>query len=378
MNFKRLDILIDGLSRGGAETLLLSMLPTLKKKFDEITIYYLKGKEPFSYDFHNFAKLEPVSIWKLILFMIGNKNCTMLVSLYRPILIANVIIYFMGKRGNSIICHEHTSHEFYMQKTGVYKIIGVLYLYLIKNNLKNKKINYLVSNKETLNKYINLGIDENMVWLFPNSVLGNEMSKLSECRRGIVHRTKTREIHCFTLSRLDKIKQIDWVINAMVETSLWYPSNKFHLTICGIGPDEKRLRDIVTVSIQKIDNLKVEFKGFVPSIIDYLVSNDFYFLASRVEGYPLSLTEAAISGINCITTPSSHSIHDLKEHFPKIAVSAKMTPQSFTEEVKKGVEQFLTGAPLESRSPVDPYNTIEQNTDKLLLQMAQKLNILSK
>ena len=63
MNTKRenLSILFDGLLKGGAESLLLEMLPFFKKKFKKLEIFYIDKGEPFSLEFKKYAVLNPTS-----------------------------------------------------------------------------------------------------------------------------------------------------------------------------------------------------------------------------------------------------------------------------------------------------------------------------
>ena len=67
MNAKRenLSILFDGLLKGGAESLLLDMLPFFKKKFKKLEIFLLTRGEPFSSEFKKYAVLHPTSFWRI-------------------------------------------------------------------------------------------------------------------------------------------------------------------------------------------------------------------------------------------------------------------------------------------------------------------------
>ena len=97
MHNNRLDIIIDGLSKGGAETLLLSMLPVFKKKFHSINIHYLSKNMPYSGDFEVFAKLVPLSVWELLIFLLRTRNRIIHVSLYKSVLIVNLLLFFWTK-----------------------------------------------------------------------------------------------------------------------------------------------------------------------------------------------------------------------------------------------------------------------------------------
>ena len=53
MKFKNENLLIlfDGLLKGGAESLVLDMLPLFKRRFKKIDIFYINRGKPFSTDF---------------------------------------------------------------------------------------------------------------------------------------------------------------------------------------------------------------------------------------------------------------------------------------------------------------------------------------
>ena len=99
-----------------------------------------------------------------------------------------------------------------------------------------------------------------------------------------------------TVSRLNKVKRIDILINAL------YQINKDHdmqLIIVGDGPEDNELK-----KLRKKLNLEenVHFLGFRNDAIQWMINSDIFVTASQVEGSPNSLIEAVCLGIQSIAT----------------------------------------------------------------------------
>ena len=363
---QNLSILIDGLLKGGAETLVLAMLPFFKKKFKKIEIYFIDRGEPFSSDFQKYAVLHPISFWKILSLVFSKNEASFYVNLAKPLFIVNLFVFFLGNRGNKLYCHEHTSQSFFSQQNGVYKLLGHVYLYLVKSNLKNARLYYIVSSRADLRYFLDLGIKSEYLILFPNSILQHKINFLSKIRRSYRVKKDIKEIKCFTLCRLAPIKQLEWCIEAIYRVACARPQITFKLYIWGTGGDFARLNDIINSGKFFKKNLEIYFQGYVPSATDYLKNCDFYLLSSKVEGSPLSLTEAACSGINCISTPSSPAILELCESFPNIHVCSENSLESFSELFMEIVTKHLSTPKLGESKVRKHFNSLDENMIEFL------------
>lgn len=104
-----------------------------------------------------------------------------------------------------------------------------------------------------------------------------------------------------TISRLVKRKGIDITLQALHEYYMKYPDSSLVYLICGKGPDEERLRRIVS-ELRLSD--KVRFAGFIPDSQKRAIYNlsDIFIMPSReeqngdVEGFGLVFLEANACG----------------------------------------------------------------------------------
>ena len=104
------------------------------------------------------------------------------------------------------------------------------------------------------------------------------------------------KITLIAVSRLNKIKRIDMLINSLSEI------DKIHdvqLIILGEGPEKEILKNLV-----KKLNLEnnVHFLGFRDDVMKWMINADIFVTASQVEGSPNSLIEAICLGIPSIAT----------------------------------------------------------------------------
>lgn len=98
------------------------------------------------------------------------------------------------------------------------------------------------------------------------------------------------------VSRLNKIKRIDMLINSLSELVKIYD---VQLIILGEGPEKEILKNLV-----KKLNLEenVYFLGFRDDVMQWMINADIFVTASQVEGSPNSLIEAICLGLPSIAT----------------------------------------------------------------------------
>ena len=98
------------------------------------------------------------------------------------------------------------------------------------------------------------------------------------------------------VSRLNKVKRIDLLINSLYEINKDYD---VQLVIIGDGPEENKLKNL-TRELNLEEN--VHFLGFRDDVIQWMINSDIFVTASQVEGSPNSLIEAVCLGIPSIAT----------------------------------------------------------------------------
>ncbi len=78
-------------------------------------------------------------------------------------------------------------------------------------------------------------------------------------------------------------------------------NNRLHLTLKGEGPDEQKIRDLVSsLGISDVVSFKKK-TDYTEVPKDYLIA-DIFITTSRSDGTPVSLLEAMASGLPCIAT----------------------------------------------------------------------------
>lgn len=76
-------------------------------------------------------------------------------------------------------------------------------------------------------------------------------------------------------------------------------NSRIHYFICGEGPDEAKLKEMVkTLNIEK----QIHFLGYRSDIKELLKASDVFLFTSKQEGLARSLMEAMASGIPCIVS----------------------------------------------------------------------------
>ncbi|HYX35366.1 MAG TPA: glycosyltransferase [Oligoflexus sp.] len=340
---KSLEIYIDGLDHGGAEHLLLSMLPTLKKSFPDLMIVTFRGDFPLTRKFEEYAQVKQESFLRIFRRLWQSESIAY-VGLSKSIMLATLVSVLrwscrLPKR--RIYCHEHTSFHYFSGRTGgLKKFFDFFYKKLIIVCLNRQLISYIISTRSRKKELeVSVRCLTNTL-LFPNSFSAETLAALLASRKSIkIHGDMgRRQFRMFTLSRLDPVKQLTWAIDAAHLVALKNPAWQVSLEICGKGPDLTRLSAHLE-SCRPLENLQVVFAGFVGSILDLLVRTDLFLFPSRVEGFPLSLTEAALSGIDCVATNCPHGPFDIAAHFPNVRLVDPPTRELFISEV---VEHFET------------------------------------
>lgn len=366
-----LEIYIDGLDHGGAEHLLLSMLPTLKQSFPNLLVVTFRGDFPLTKKVEEYAQVKQESFLR-IFWRLWRCETIAYVGLSKSIMLATLVSVLrwscqLPKR--RIYCHEHTSFHYFSGRPGAFKkLFDFFYKKLVIFCLNKELISYIISTRSRKKELETSVKCLTNTLLFPNSFSAETLTSLLASRKSIQshHNTGSRQFRIFTLSRLDPVKQLTWAIDAAYLLALKNPDWQISLEICGKGPDLTRLSAHLECC-RPPANLKVVFPGFVGSILELLARSDLFLFPSRVEGFPLSLTEAALSGVDCVATNCPHGPFDIAAHFPNVRLVDPPTHDLFLAEV---LEQFETWKRLSAgfQRPLagQTWPSIEELTERLV------------
>ncbi len=96
-------------------------------------------------------------------------------------------------------------------------------------------------------------------------------------------------------ARFDAVKRLDWLINCFAALVNFFPEIELKLFLAGIGPEAFSLKDLAA-KLQLQD--KIIFANLDRDmIVSFYSGIDSFVLCSESEGMPLSLLEAAASGL---------------------------------------------------------------------------------
>lgn len=123
---------------------------------------------------------------------------------------------------------------------------------------------------------------------------------------------------------------------------------RLKIKIAGEGEAEYKKELLDFINHNNLQNI-VEFIGVTTNIPKFLYQADIFLMSSLWEGLPISLTEAAVSGLPCIVTDVGGCAEIIESSQNGVTVSAD-NPQSIADEIsrfitdKALIEQFSINA----------------------------------
>jgi len=173
-----------------------------------------------------------------------------------------------------------------------------------------------------------LGIDPGRLVVLPNPV------DISGIRASIAQDDTTRQLPgpvLLTVGRLAPEKGLDLLLQAFARIKGKFPSAA--LRLAGTGPCESALK--AQCSVLGISDC-VQFVGQVASPAHLSGGYAAFVLASRHEGLPNALLEAAAAGLPIVATPASRGLADLLRDRPGVWLASDVSAE--------GLEQALLEA----------------------------------
>jgi glycosyltransferase involved in cell wall biosynthesis len=348
-------LLINSLSKGGAERIVLNIadgLLTLNKdivvisliKKDEYLIqkntkiFYLNKSKNYP---RGFKLIKIISFLSLILKLkktIKQHKITIVQSHLYSASIINVFSKLAGSRHKvQIVNHMYLSYEFKRRFSGFLKTVILRNIYSkadlivsISNKmmsdinetlLKNKNVNHIViPNPHNIDEIIKSAKEHLTTFNFKN-----------DC------------IYIITVGRLVQRKRINNLIHAFPELKL--QNKNLKIIILGDGPEADSIKkDIDKFNLQN----DVYLMGFVENPYTFLDKADIFILTSESEGLPNVLIEAMLCKIPVISTDCQTGPREL------IAPDSNLNYQ-----IKEGIEIGCNGMLI-------PVNNIESIVESIL------------
>jgi glycosyltransferase involved in cell wall biosynthesis len=144
--------------------------------------------------------------------------------------------------------------------------------------------------------------------------------------------------HLLAVGRLAAEKGFDLLLEALAILSR--RQRTADLVIAGAGPTEAALKELCRTL--ELDSL-VCFLGSVPAPVDYCVGATLFVVASRHEGLPNALLEAAAVGLPIVATPASGGMTEFLEGQPGIWLADSISASALAAALEKALGELEVG-----------------------------------
>ncbi len=275
---KKICIIVECLSGGGAEKQAANFSKSLHNYGFEVSIISLKDQITYPYEgtLYNLGEKESSikiikQVQKFFAFRKAYKKCN-----------ADMYIDF---RSRSRFVMEYLLHRFIFEAE---KMMMMIHSYEIQWHIPKGKLFKKIYNEMHAVVAVSEAIEEKLGELYdfenllhiPNYIVSSE--KQPEKKHEI------SEEYIIAVGRLrNDIKQFDRLIETYHTSGLTEKNIKLY--ICGDGEDKKSLEKLI--SRLQLEN-HVRLLGFVENVDEYIRNAKFLVLSSRVEGFPMVLLEA--------------------------------------------------------------------------------------
>ncbi len=284
MNKKTILVLIDNLTRGGAETLLVGLLPELSVAYN-IILVTLSDRCEFSQSELVYHKKYSLGFRNKLSYVACVLKLRKIILGYKPDLVHAHLL------NSSIIARLSCPRKIPL----VYSIHSMLSLNAFNNSrtyrtiekcLFDRKHYVIAVSSEVLNDYENcIGITSK------NFILKNYIADTFLLnQRPVKDFSKTKEIKIVAVGNIKRVKNYEYLLNALTELK----DLNVSLDIYGKGEDEyvNQLQQFVIKH-----GLQVSFRGSSDSIHQVLPMYDLFVMSSNNEGFGMAAAEAMAAGI---------------------------------------------------------------------------------
>ncbi|WP_298520570.1 glycosyltransferase family 4 protein [uncultured Kordia sp.] len=292
---KKICIIVDCLSGGGAEKQAANFSKSLHEYGFEVSIISLKDTVTYAYEgtLYNLGQRESSikvikQLQKFFAFKKAYKKCN-----------ADMYIDF---RSRSRFLMEYALHKYIFDAK---KMIMMVHSYQIEWHIPKGKIFKKIYNNTHAVVAVSEAIEEklNRLYAFKNQL--HIPNYITAEKREEITTFETQNEYIIAVGRLQNdIKQFDRLIETYHASKL--AERNIKLFICGDGSDKKSLENLIS-TLQLESHVKL--LGFVENVSEYIRNAKFLVLSSRVEGFPMVLIEALqqqtpVISFDCKSGPS--------------------------------------------------------------------------
>lgn len=343
---KKVCLLTDRLSSGGAEKMVGNLSISLTKYGYDVTIVSMRNDINYDYEgtLYNFGEIK--AKYSKIKSLIKFKNYFK-TQKFDVILDHRVRMYwfkefmfsnFVFKNNLVIYCVHHFKLSLYFPCSSI--------PFLAKQTLVKNRFFVAVS-KEVKDQIKNkLNLESQIIYNYPI----------------ITENDKTNNLdfeYIIAVGRLEKIKQFDKLINSYNASKL--PKANIKLLIFGEGSQRQYLEHVIN---EKALESKVILKGFNGHINNFIKESKALVMTSESEGFPMVLIEALslktpVVSFNCKSGPSEIIQNE---------VNGLLVKNQDTLEMTKALNRLLDDAFYKSLKTNLEYNNVPFSEEKILQQ----------
>ncbi len=275
---KKICLLADSLSSGGAEKMVSNLSISLSRKGYELVIVSMNDEITYPYlgELYNFGEIKK-SKNQLNSFLnfksfFKKQNFDVIIDhrVRNKFVKEFLFSRYVFKNFNVIYCIHHYKLSYYFSK---FTKSSLLKFQHVK---KRKFVAVSLEIQKQLKKQ--LKIESNLIYNY---------TLLSQSQKQELHEDSIKEDYIIGVGRLEKIKQFDVLISSYKDSLL--PQNNIKLLIFGNGEEKENLK-------QLINDLKLEkqvvMMGFSKDVLSYVEKAKALVLSSKSEGFPMVLIEA--------------------------------------------------------------------------------------
>lgn len=362
--------IIDTVKQGGAENILLRFSNHLQKQGVAFKIFVLFGKESSNLIPGELKTNAGSFIFKFIQQLILKQKFKKIKKQFKPDIVfsflerSNMIALDTAHKNDKIIVSVHNNLEEQYKKFGTIKRTLVKFIINKKYNKKASKI-VAVSQSIKENLIDRFGIKKEKIVVINNSVDQEKAHRLSEARFDLNFKQNTHKL--ITIGRAEYQKAQWKLLKAIYYLKHNKGINHIELMLLGDGeyldPLKKLAKDL------NIKN-RIHFLGFVKNPFPYLRNSDLLVLPSIYEGFPITVSEAAVLKIGFIGSQKAipkeiYSNIPQWEAFtyPNIHTDPDFTDMVFEDDIALA-ELIVTGLKNKGRIVQETAAWVAQNSEK--------------
>lgn len=300
-----ISILINSLTSGGAEKVVLTLLQKLGQKYDDLELIFIEKEQFYEIPegtkttyLTGFDSLENgflkmpyllVCAWRLKKHVKKNNTKIVQSHLLRATFI-NAFAKMLGSKHHAqVVIHSRINFE---NRSWVFRIFAK-WVYKKILHRADSVISICQVMKNDLDEYLNLKNHPKHVAIYnPHNL--NEVKKMSK-EIPLDFDFLLEKKYIISVGRLAQGKRLDDLIRAFYNLK----KEEVELIFIGNGSEEKELKRLVKeLELEKV----VHFLGYQPNPYQYLAQADIYVLSSEWEGLPNIIIEAMICGTTVISS----------------------------------------------------------------------------